>query len=217
MKIDLSIKTNEYFSGDRPEMLKYIPSKAGRILDVGCGKGNFGAYLRKRNQAEVWGVEYEPLQAEKARTQLDKIFSGDIAVIIDQLPANYFDVIVCNDVLEHLTDPYTVLEKMRNKLTNDGVVVSSIPNIRYFRNFFDLVFRKNWDYTDNGIMDKTHYRFFTIKSIPKMFDDTGYEVIQFEGINATKSIRPVLWNALCLGFFSDIRYLQFATVAKAKK
>jgi hypothetical protein len=119
--------------------------------------------------------------------------------------------------LEHLTDPYTVLEKFKTKLTSKGVVVSSIPNIRFFRTFFDFVFRKNWDYTDNGIMDKTHYRFFTVKSIRKMYENLGYEIMRHEGINASRSIRPLLWNIMMLNSFWDIKFRQFATVARPKR
>ncbi len=217
MSVDLRKKPEKYFTGNRPEMLKYIPAEAKRILEIGCGEGNFGAYIRKDSGAEVWGVEYEVAEAEIAAKQLDRAFSGDVAAVMHELPDGYFDVIVCNDVLEHLTDPYSVLEKFKSKLTGEGIVVSSLPNIRYFRTFFDFVLHKNWDYTDNGIMDKTHYRFFTIKSIRKMYESLGYEVIILEGINATKSIRPVLWNLLFLGAFSDIKYLQFATVARPLK
>jgi SAM-dependent methyltransferase len=217
MSIDLRAKPEKYFTGNRPEMLKYVPIASKRILEIGCGEGNFGAYFKKNYGAEVWGVEYEVREAEIAAKQLDKAFSGDVAGIADQLPDNYFDAIVCNDVLEHLIDPYAVLEKFKSKLTDTGVIISSLPNIRYFRTFFDFVFHKNWDYTDNGIMDKTHYRFFTIRSIRKMYEALGYEVLIHEGINATRSIRPLLWNFFLLGTFSDIKYLQFATVVRLKR
>jgi ubiquinone/menaquinone biosynthesis C-methylase UbiE len=214
--MDLKAKPEEYFSGHRPEMLVYIPVHSKRILEIGCGEGNFGAILKKKLGAEVWGVEYESSQAEMAMAKLDKVFSGDISGLLDQLPGKYFDAIICNDVLEHLTDPYTVLEKLRINLSPQGVMICSLPNIRFFRTFFDFVLHKNWDYTDNGIMDKTHYRFFTVKSIPKMFVNAGYDVLTLEGINPTKSIRPLLWNLLFLGFFSDIKFRQFAVVARAR-
>ncbi len=217
MKIDLMAKPDAYYSGDRPEMLRYIPREARRILEIGCGEGNFAAHLKKDLSAEVWGIEYDAGQAEVARKKLDRVFSGDVVMFLAELPPHYFDVIVCNDVLEHLTDPYSVLTHLKNNLTPTGRVVSSLPNIRFFRNFFDFVFHKNWDYTDNGIMDKTHYRFFTVKSIPKMYNALGYEVLIHEGINATKSVRPLLWNLFFLGFFSDIKFRQFATVAKPKR
>ena len=166
---------------------------------------------------EVWGVEFSPDQAVMAEKKLHKVFAGDIVVIIDLLPDQYFDVIICNDVLEHLIDPYSVLKRLKIKLSEKGVVVSSIPNIRYFRNMFDYIFRKNWDYTDSGIIDKTHYRFFTINSIRKLYENLGFEIIRMEGINPSKSIRPLIWNILFLGTFWDIKFLQFATVARLKK
>jgi 2-polyprenyl-3-methyl-5-hydroxy-6-metoxy-1,4-benzoquinol methylase len=214
--MDLSIKPEEYFSSGRPEMMVYLPEHAKRILEIGCGEGNFAAFLKKKLGAEVWGVELEDIQANVAKTKLDNVLTGDISVLLDRLPEQYFDVIVANDVLEHLIDPYTVLAKLRRNLSPTGIIVCSIPNIRFFRTLYDFVFNKNWDYTDNGIMDKTHYRFFTIKSIPKMFENAGYQIIKMEGINATKSIRPLLWNILFLGYFRDIKFLQFAVVAKSR-
>ncbi len=124
--------------------------------------------------------------------------------------------IFCNDVLEHLLDPYTVLNRLKAKLSAGGVVISSIPNVRYFRNFGDLVLNRNWEYTDSGVMDRAHFRFFTCKSIRRMFENEGYEILVHKGINRTKSIRPFIFNIFVLGFFWDIVYLQFATVARVK-
>jgi SAM-dependent methyltransferase len=217
MSESLNIKLKDYYQGGRTEMLKFIPETAKKVLEIGCGEGNFGSLLKAQLGAEVWGIEYEPEQATVASKQIDKILCGDVMLLVDQLPEHYFDVIICNDVLEHLTDPYTVLKKLKTKLTTKGVVVSSLPNIRYFRNFFDLVFRRNWDYTERGIMDFTHFRFFTINSIRKMYENLDYEIMTLEGINPTKSIKPWPLIILTLGLFSDIKYLQFATVAKPKK
>jgi len=217
MSESLNIKLKDYYQGGRTEMLKFIPETAKKVLEIGCGEGNFGSLLKAQLGAEVWGIEYEPEQATVASKQIDKILCGDVMLLVDQLPEHYFDVIICNDVLEHLTDPYTVLKKIKTKLTDKGVVVSSLPNIRYFRNFFDLVFRRNWDYTERGIMDFTHFRFFTINSIRKMYENLDYEIMTLEGINPTKSLKPWPIIILTLGLFSDIKYLQFATVAKPKK
>ena len=162
------------------------------------------------------GIEYEETQGSHAAKLLDKVLIGDAHVLIDQLPDNYFDTVICNDVLEHLYDPYTILSKLKMKMKPEGKVISSIPNIRYFRTFFALLFKKQWDYQANGILDITHVRFFTTKSIVKMYENAGYQVLIHKGINASKSIKPVLFNILMLGFFSDIKYIQFATVAQVK-
>lgn len=217
MANDIKVKKEEYYLNIRQEMVKYIPLHSKKILDIGCGEGNFGALLKKERQTEVWGVEYEEVRASVASSKLDRVLCGDIDLLLEQLPDNYFDAVICNDVLEHLLDPYKQLEKIKSKLVNGGVVISSIPNIRYFRNFFELIFRKNWDYADEGIMDFTHFRFFTTNSIRKMYQSLGYEVISHEGINPSKSLKPWPLIILSFGQFADIRYLQFATIARVKK
>jgi hypothetical protein len=102
---------------------------------------------------------------------------------------------------------------MKEKLSPDGVIVASIPNVRYFRNLFDLVVRGTWDYEDFGILDKTHLRFFTKKSIKEMFESLGYRILRIHGINATPSWKVALFNLATLGAFSDTQYLQFCCVA----
>tara|TARA_Y100001972_G_C7641635_1_gene322407 strand:- start:716 stop:1375 length:660 start_codon:yes stop_codon:yes gene_type:complete len=211
-------KPDEYFESVRKEMVGFLPSDAVRVLDVGCGAGLFGEYLIEKNpKLEIWGVEFDKDAAAIADKKLEKCFPGGIEENLKNIPDNYFDCIFFNDVLEHLLDPYTVLKEIQPKLAKNGVVISSIPNIRYFRNFNELVMKKNWDYTDSGVMDRTHFRFFTYKSIRKMFEEQGYEIILHKGLNRTKSIRPFILNFFFLGFFWDILYLQFATVAKVKR
>ena len=65
-------------------------------------------------------------------------------------------------------------------------------------------------------MDFTHLRFFTSKSIQRMYKEAGYEIIHHKGINRTKSIRPYLYNLLMLFTAFDMFYVQFATIAKKK-
>lgn len=214
--MNLTEKPQDYFALERPEMIGFVPLTAKTILEFGCGEGNFGNALKLRNNAEVWGLEIEEDAAKIAQQKLHKVVVGDALLKLNDLPDNYFDAIIFNDVLEHLNDPYTVLEKLRSKLSPTGVVVASIPNIRFFRSFFDFVFRGNWEYTPNGIMDKTHIRFFTKKSIDGLFSKQGYTIVKKQGINKSKSLKPLITSVLTLGSWSDIAYLQFAVVAKAK-
>ncbi|MEP6820930.1 MAG: class I SAM-dependent methyltransferase [Chthoniobacterales bacterium] len=211
---DLSTKPKDYFSQTRREMLPAIPPSARRILEIGCGAGTFSRFLKKERGAEVWGVELDPVAAEIARAALDHVRCGDVIEQIASLPAAHFDCIVFNDVLEHLSDPYRVLVAIKRLFTPTGVVVCSIPNIRYFRAFFNFVVRGEWHYEENGTMDKTHLRFFTKKSIAEMFESLGYRILRLEGINATPSWRVRLFTIVTLGFFNDTRYLQFCCVAQ---
>ena len=198
-------------------MLQFLPDTAVRILDIGCSNGAFAASVKEQNKAEVWGIEYMPEEAEKARRKLDTVFSGPCEDFIDELPNDYFDAIYCNDVLEHLVDPYSVLDRLRSKLSDSGILISSIPNIRFHSVLIPLIFKKQFEYQSFGVMDRTHLRFFTKKSIRNMYENLGYEILVHRGINRTGSLRPILYNIPLLFLANDIRYPQFATVVRVKK
>ncbi len=209
-------KPSGYYDNVRLEMLKYLPSQAKKVLDIGCGNGAFASLVKQKNDAEVWGIELMEEEAKVAVSVLDKVFIGVCEKYIEDLPENYFDVIYMNDVLEHLADPYSVLEILKSKLAPKGVLISSIPNVRFFRTFSKVLFSKDWKYEEYGVMDKTHLRFFTGKSIKRMYEDLGYSIITHEGINVTKSLKPILFNILFLFTQMDIRNVQYATVASVK-
>jgi len=139
--------------------------------------------LKQRGAREVWGVEIDEAAGQRARKLLDRVLIGDVAGLIDQLPDEHFDVVVFNDVLEHMVDPFDVLTRIKGKISRRGVVVSSIPNIRYYWAFRDLLVYGEWEYEESGILDWTHLRFFTFKSIRKMYGRLGYKVLRHEGIN----------------------------------
>jgi len=206
-------KPDYYFSKVRFEMLKYVPEGSLKILDVGCGNGSFGMMLKIGSRKEVWGIELVPEVGKEAQKVLDHVFIGKCEDFIDELPDNYFDVVYFNDVLEHLVDPYSLLKQMKQKLLDKGVVISSIPNIRYHNEFWMFLFDKNWKYENYGVMDYAHMRFFTGKSIKKMYEDTGYLIHKHEGISKTKSLKPYFLNVLFLFTQLDIFYLKYATVA----
>ena len=214
--IDYSTKPDAYYAQARPELIEFIPKTIKRMLDIGCSSGAFGAQFKHNLQAEVWGVEYDSDAAALAKKELDRVFAGDICLIIGELPNKYFDCITFNDVLEHLVDPYSVLTSMKDKLAPNGVIVCSIPNIRWFYALQSLLLKKQWKYEENGIMDKTHLRFFTEKSIIDMFNSLDFKILKMQGINALSSWKFDVFNTLCLGHFSDSRYMQFACVVTPK-
>lgn len=206
-----------YHGNIRIEMYRYLPKDARIILDVGCGEGGFGEFIKKQRDAEVWGIELFPIAAEKARTKLDRVFVGNIETDRFDLPEKYFDCIVFNDVLEHLYYPWDVLNKVKALLKDNGHVVASIPNIRYYEQMKKLLIKGDWEYESWGIMDRTHLRFFTLNSIRKMFEHVGYSIETVEGIKYVKF--PFKFNLINLLFrnrFDDMRYFQFACVAQLK-
>lgn len=205
-----------YYSNTRGEMAGFVPVTCRRILDVGCSEGNFGEQLIRSHGAEVWGVELSEEAAALAGKKLFKVFQGDFKTILPQLPTGYFDCLVFNDVLEHFTDPERVVEQCRSLLAPGGYVVSSIPNVRYIGNLVEVLIKRDWAYKSGGILDRTHYRFFTQKSIIRMFTAAGYSVVTCTGINPTKSLKTRLLGLLTLGHMSDVKFLEFATVAKMR-
>lgn len=212
----MSSTQNNYYSYTRPEMLDFIPTNVKKILDIGCGEGSFSCSMKNKFKAEIWGVEINSTVAEIAKKNLDKVLVGDILSVIDDIPNSYFDCIVFNDVLEHMIDPYIVLEKVKSKLSPNGVIVCSIPNVRHISVLRKLLINGQWKYEDAGILDRTHLRFFTKKSMVDMFNELNYEIIKMEGINPTKWWKFLPINILTMGQMSDARFVQFAFLVKPK-
>lgn len=208
-------KNKDYYGGVRSEMLKYFPANARTMLDVGCGEGLFGKSAVDRFGAEVWGIDINERSVALAETNLARTFCGDVSQLLDELPDNHFDVIYFNDVLEHMVDPYSLLEEIKGKLTTEGMVVASIPNIRYHRVLTQILLKRDFKYEKAGVMDETHMRFFTKKSIGRMFVEAGYELDSLVPINKSKSVRPLFYKLLTLGLIgNDISYPQFAVAAR---
>ena len=114
--MDYTDKSDTYFGHERNEMLAFLPGTAKHVLEVGCGRGNFAAAIKRKTNAEVWGIELVEKEAELSKAVIDKVFIGPCENFIESLPDNYFDVAYFNDVLEHLVDPYTVLSVIKQKL-----------------------------------------------------------------------------------------------------
>lgn len=174
-------KEGQYYGNEREEVQDMVPTDARVILDVGCGRGIMASQLKAKRSAEVWGVEIVAEAAEDAAKRLDKVISASVEEALPQLPDNYFDVIIFADVLEHLVDPYTVLEQIREKLKPGGIVTASIPNIRHWSIFIEL-FEGRWVYRKEGLMDSTHLRFFTRSTIVDMFQKAGLVVQDLKAI-----------------------------------
>ncbi len=211
---NLTDKPPGYYDSIREDMLKYIPHEVERTLEFGCGKGGFSKLIGDRFGAETWAVEIDEKSAKIASEKLNKVINSNAHEAIDKLPDSYFDCIIFFDILEHLPDPYSLLTSAKKKLMKNGVIVASIPNVRYYRHLVDYVIHGNWDYQDKGILDKTHLRFFTRGSILKMFDELGFELLLFEGIHPTRSRTLKLLNIIFLNSFSDSRYKQYVSVAR---
>jgi 2-polyprenyl-3-methyl-5-hydroxy-6-metoxy-1,4-benzoquinol methylase len=207
-------KEAEYFENARSEVLSFVPSGAKRILDVGCGAGMFSWTLKQQRGAEVWGIELSEAASRKASTRLDRVLNAPFGPDLE-LPTAYFDAICFLDVLEHIPEPVDTLRHASTLLAPDGRLVASLPNFRHFDNMWNLVVKKSARYERGGIMDRTHLRIFTQSSIGLLFEEAGLTVERIEGINPKRgSHKFALFNAITLGSIADMRFLQFAVVAR---
>jgi 2-polyprenyl-3-methyl-5-hydroxy-6-metoxy-1,4-benzoquinol methylase len=211
-------KPEDYYSLDRFKiLLPFIPDKMEKVLDVGCSEGWFGKSLKeKKSVKEVWGIEPFDNAIPNATKNLDKVIHSTIENAIEQLPDGYFDCIFFNDVLEHLVDPYTVLEKIRTKCKKDGCIVASIPNVLNYENIFQILKKRDWEYKDFGIMDRTHLRFFTKKSIRRMFEEAGYQV-EVTGTNKFYGKKFAILNFFLFNWLDEMKYIHMIAQAKPRQ
>jgi 2-polyprenyl-3-methyl-5-hydroxy-6-metoxy-1,4-benzoquinol methylase len=199
----------QYSPNLRSEVADFLPTQYHKVLEIGCSYGTFRQNLQLPN--EYWGVEPNELVAMSARTNLDHVFTGLFEGILDQLPNQYFDLVICNDVIEHMADPDAFLESIKSKMTKNASLVGSIPNVRHISNLRSLLIHKDWQYEDAGILDRTHLKFFTEKSLKNLFALHRYRIEKINGINdiSSRAFFPRIFaKLLYLILGGDIRYIQ---------
>lgn len=178
-----------YNFNERRSMLPFVPFGAS-VLEVGCGRGGFGLGLRRdRGVTRSVGIEIDPSAAEEAREYYDEVLCGPYPDAVAGR-AEKFDCVVFNDVLEHMVDPWEALVQAKSLLAPGGLVVASIPNVRMLEVSLGLL-RGNWQYEDQGVLDESHLRFFTRRSILQMLARTDYELVSICPINPLPRYRRV--------------------------
>ena len=158
---------------------RMIPIGA-RVLDVGCHTGILGEALRKQKQCIVTGLDNDANALVAARNRLDSVVECDLEQadwaqrLLEQGFGN-FDIVLFGDVVEHTKDPLAILKAARPLLAKDGRIIVSLPNIANLRVRLGLLFGK-FDYADSGILDRSHLRFYTLRSALALIREAGYAV-----------------------------------------
>ncbi|MDA8391760.1 MAG: class I SAM-dependent methyltransferase [Actinomycetota bacterium] len=148
-----------------------------RVLDVGCASGYLMESLRRTKNCHCVGVERNPDAAgEASALGFDITVDSAMAALSAIGREREFDHIVFGDVLEHMVEPLEVLERYRTLLAPNGTIIVSLPNI------VSLVARLRitggiWRYQDFGIFDRTHVRFFTIRTGRELLEQAGLAII----------------------------------------
>jgi trans-aconitate methyltransferase len=180
----------DYHSHSRPEVRALVPRAARIVVDVGCGAGAVGAALKRDDPGiQVRGLELDPRAVAQARACLDDV---EMASAEGGLPPSWPapDCVIFADVLEHLVDPWTTLRRWRASLRPGTTVVVSLPNVGHHTVAVPL-WKGRWDYEDEGLLDRTHLRFFT--------RETALELIRSSGLNVDVIQRAILLPGGFLG------------------
>jgi 2-polyprenyl-3-methyl-5-hydroxy-6-metoxy-1,4-benzoquinol methylase len=188
-------KPKNYYQGCNMELLQYLDPQPESVLDVGCAEGLLGEWIKKNRGCRVTGIELSPDAARSASDRLDEVLVGNIETMELPFSEGTFDHIIFGDVLEHLTDPWRVLKKVAPLLRPGGSVIACIPNIGHISVIADLL-SGQFRYVPQGLLDKTHLRFFTRKGIEDLFQECGYVITHLHAIAFTNDYYESLIAAL---------------------
>lgn len=155
-----------YYCHERREIAGVLPSQCGRVLEIGCGNGATLRWLKQRpGTLHTTGVEISEQAAAEAKGHVDVLHCLDFERAPWPARSDTFDTILCLDVLEHLINPWSVLDRLvTNFLAPGGTIIVTVPNVQHHSVVVPLLLNGVWRYRDAGILDRTHLRFFTRQS-----------------------------------------------------
>lgn len=151
-----------------------LAGKNRKILEFGCGKGFVSEQLKKQGN-EITAIEIEKQNAKLAEKFCKKVFVENIETMDFSKIGKGFDAAIFGDVLEHLKNPKEALEKTKRLLNENGRVIVSVPNIANWKIRLKLLSGK-FDYAEQGILDRTHLKFFTLKTIKETMRGAGFGI-----------------------------------------
>lgn len=199
----------------RQDALAFLPARLGRLLDFGGGIGGTAAALRDSGRADH--VVLFDQVAANALPQIDTAealdFEDCAAVQAKAAAQGPFDTILLLDVLEHLRDPWTTMAALTSSLAPGGRMLISVPNLRFYGVLLPLLLRDRFEYTDAGVLDRTHLRWFTHTSAIALATGPGL-VLEAVRWNPGRRWRRLL-DTMTLGLFR--RFLAFQWLVMVRK
>jgi 2-polyprenyl-3-methyl-5-hydroxy-6-metoxy-1,4-benzoquinol methylase len=149
-----------------------------RVLELGAGPGSITKHLKNIGNCSVVAIENDSKAIQKLSAYCEKIYNVDLNDV-NWFRAleneEKFDVVLAADVLEHLYDPWAVLNAMNSLLKHNGSIIVSLPHIGH-NAVIACILAGDFEYRDWGLLDRTHIRFFAMKNIQGLFDSAGLRI-----------------------------------------
>jgi 2-polyprenyl-3-methyl-5-hydroxy-6-metoxy-1,4-benzoquinol methylase len=189
-------------SGDINEhLLRQVRPEDRIILDVGCGRGNFGQVLkRQRHDRIVLGTEADRAAADTARSVLDAVFEIDVENDMPAIEHGSLDCIILDSVLQRVRDPIDVLARLKTLLRPGGRAICSLPNVQHFSALTNIV-SGDFQYQLLGPLEEDQKRFFGAANIQKLFLDAGF----LPGL--ADAVRTPMSEELAMAFMPLVEHL----------
>lgn len=164
-------------------VLASLVREGSTVLDLGCGSGALGQYLAETRGCTSDGVTLSEAEAEHARPHYRRVEVSDLETcdLVTLFTGQRYDYIVCADVLEHLRRPEGILAQCRELLTNSGQLLISVPNAGYCGLVAELL-QGEFRYREEGLLDRTHLRFFTRRSLGRFLGEQRWAVDQIDTV-----------------------------------
>ena len=159
------------------DLIRRFSPRGGMLLDLGAAGGELGAAVRDQFDRTI-GFEYDAARIGDLHPRFDSVVIADLETV-RTLPANARAVVLA-DILEHLRDAATLLRCVRETLAPDGRAFISVPNIANVTVRLGLLFGI-FEYHDRGILDFTHLRFFTLRTIRREIEKAGFRIVAIRG------------------------------------
>ncbi len=159
------------------DLIRRFAPRGGTLLDLGAAGGELGAAVREHFDATI-GFEYDADRIGQLRGRFDQVVIADLEKVT-RLPTD-IRAIVLADVIEHLRNSTTLLRLVRESLASDGVLFLSVPNIANITVRLGLLLGI-FEYRDRGILDFTHIRFFTMRTIRREIENAGFRIVAVRG------------------------------------
>ena len=207
-------QSQTYHSHVRSDVFPFLP-KGGTLLDIGGGDGATASAIKERGLADRVGVADMVKPAPHAKLDFD--YQGDLTGegFIERIGEEQgpFDTILACDILEHFTDPWTIVERLHAQLKPGGSLVASIPNIRHHSVSLKLLAGGDFTYTESGILDRTHLRFFVRETAKKLMESSGLKIRDVAPLPSGRRIDHALMKLPFAGLHS-LAALQYAIRAE---